>query len=337
MSAVPRTKRARSRVGPAEPGTARRKDDSIQLHDEADLVNFRADAFTRFLENQDQLENVTSKPFHTDIIVPPTPFPAHVPKKYDAKASDDEVASVLAKLKPDELFVGDLRLMRAKQKQSAQDLAQAKEELQQQTPAHVLGDDYVSRKKAIERLAQLQGACSSAEAVAELSAAAREIEEAEQVSGGHYVFQQNPYTKHSVPVSELAPELEVARAPASYNPRSISSFVSMGNDGSYGPGMMLGDKMTEQLPFMENVAGDQFGDMMNGKQYRDGYGYEKEPGAGTPAQVNMEELNTFLAQPNEGMDEMDALMNFDQDQDNAIMDEGSFPDDFLTHMDGEME
>lgn len=51
----------------------------------------------------------------------------------------------------------------------------------------------------------------------------------------------------------------------------------------------------------------------------------------------MEELNTFLAQPNEGMDEMDALMNFDQDQDNAIMDEGSFPDDFLTHMDGEME
>ena len=320
MSAVPRTKRARSRVGPAEPGTARRKDDSIQLHDEADLVNFRADAFTRFLENQDQLENVTLKPFHTDIIVPPSPFPAHVPKKYDAKASDDEVASVLAKLKPDELFVGDLRLMRAKQ-----------------TPAHVLGDDYVSRKKAIERLAQLQGACLSAEAVAELSAAAREIEEAEQVSGGHYVFQQNPYTKHSVPVSELAPELEVARAPALYNPRLILSFVSMGNDGSYGPGMMLGDKMTEQLPFTENVAGDQFGDMMNGKQYRDGYGYEKEPGAGTPAQVNMEELNTFLAQPNEGMDEMDALMNFDQDQDNAIMDEGSFPDDFLTHMDGEME
>ncbi|CUM66193.1 uncharacterized protein PRCAT00003851001 [Priceomyces carsonii] len=59
------------------PGTNMTKDEpTIQLHDEADLISFRSDALARFVTNQEYLENVTSKFINTSKIIPPSVFPS---------------------------------------------------------------------------------------------------------------------------------------------------------------------------------------------------------------------------------------------------------------------
>lgn len=321
MSAAPRTKLSRSH-GAASGNAAAgiRKEDDIQLHDEADLVNFRADAYTRFINNQDQLENVTLKPFHTANIAPPLSFPLHPQKKYAASASDDEVAQVLAKLGPEELFMGDRRLMAAKMAQLARELADAQAELQQQTPEAVFGADFTEKRKAIERLAQLQASCLGEESMAALDKAVREIS-----AGGNYVFGLDLYRQFSVPVEQLAPGVKVASAPPLYNPRLILTFLDIENPADEFLMMDGLKELNTGLGMGGGASGDDFVfDSAMKPEIAEG-----RNGAGAAA-LNMDNLSDLFVDPNanEGMDEMDALMNFDQDNE-GMMNEDAFNDEFL--------
>lgn len=311
----------------------RRKDDDIQLHDEADLVNFRADAFTRFLDNQDQLENVTLKPFHTASIAPPLSFPVHLKKKYPASATDDEVAEALAKLGPEELYMGDRRLMAAKQAQLARDVAAAHEALLQQTPEAVFGAEFVERRKTIERLARLQAACLDAGSMAELEQATRDI-----VAGGNYVFTLGLHRQFSIAVEQLAPGVEVASAPPLYNPRLILTFLDIGNPADE---FLMMDGLKELASTTQNLEGADAGrTAAYATGGSDDFVFDASAKPGLPAarnsavelELNIDELNDLFVDPsaNEGMDEMDALMNFDQDNDTGLMNDDAFNDDFLS-------
>lgn len=323
MSAGPRTKRSRSHVGP-DGAALRRKDDDIQLHDEADLVNFRADAFTRFIENQDQLENVTLKPFHTANIAPPSSFPVHSTKKYAPSATDAEVDETLAKLGPEELFMGDRRLMEAKMRQLARELAAAKEELAQQTPDAVFGTDFTQRSKTILKLARLQAACLCEETMAELEKAAQQL-----TSGENYVFGLDLHRQFSIPIDQLAPDVEVATAPPLYNPRLILSFIDIGNPADE---FLMMDGLKE-LASVNLAAGEPQSAAYAANGNDDFvFGGAKAETAGANAGLDMDELNDLFVDPgaNERMDEMDALMNFDQDTEGGLMNDDAFTDNFLS-------
>lgn len=383
-----------------------RKEENVQLHDEADLVNFRTDAYSRFVSNQDLLENVTLKPFHTLVIAPPSSFPLHSKKKYPDSASDDDVLKALQELKPEELFFGDLRLMKAKLLLSLKELDSAEKELEELSPRVVFSEKYTFQAEAIEKLAALQRSCNDVEALDTLGKVLEEtLAQYKEKFSGTLEVQQEPYKKFSVPVSELAPDLEVKQAPPLYNPRLIMSFIDMNgatDNSSLGgqaynenANMLLdSDKLAGQLPFMTNGMheNDDFSmmidaDLKSGGQTTsnhpsapasasysgatpyNGQNYNAEssssynhgefaneikgassmsgPGDarntsevnGGDQDVNMDELNQFLAEPNDNdaMVDMDALMNFDQDNDNGegLMGDDEFNVNFLSQMDND--
>ncbi|SGZ57326.1 CIC11C00000000716 [Sungouiella intermedia] len=409
MSAASRAKRNRPHGGamvPESNSLLSRKEENVQLHDEADLVNFRTDAYTRFVNNQDLLENVTLKPFHTLAISPPSSFPVHSKPKYEDSATDEEVLKVLKEMKPDELFLGDLRLMKAKMLLSLKELHDAEKEFEELSPKVVFSEKTIFQGAAIEKLASLQRSCNDMEALEALNEAMEEtLAQYKRQFSGTLEVQQESYKKFSVPVSELAPDLEVKQAPPLYNPRLIMSFIDInGEPNNRGMGgqafnenanMLLDtEKLAGQLPFMNNgmQGNDDFSMMMelepksgnaasrhpsgpasveyssatpySGSNYNVDSGnfnqteYANEnkaagPGSSGPGpirnnnqdnggneDVNMDELNQFLAEPtdNDAMVDMDALMNFDQDNDNGegLIGDNEFNVNFLSQMDNDM-
>lgn len=373
MSPASRVKRNRSRVGgmvPESGAIQTRKEDNVQLHDEADLVNFRTDAYSRFLNNQELLENATLKPFHTSQIIPPPSFPVHTEKKYPETATDKEVEQTVKDMKPDELFMGDLRLMKAKMLVSLAEMTEAQKELTELSPNVVFSEKSRFQNLAVRKLAALQLSCTDASSFATLESALDQIlTQYKEKFGGELKLQNQAYLIRKMPVSKLAPDAEVKLAPQLYNPRLIMSFIDM-NDNNSGDisaqgfpdeNMLLDtDKLAGQLPFMNGMQGnDEFGMVMDKPGGAGEYGYNGNynvdyggnyvksaggNGHGLAAglgdeDMNMDELNQFLAEPNdnEGVDDMDALMNFDQDNENGeMMGDDEFNVNFL-QMDNEME
>lgn len=418
MSVAARSKRNRSRVGGSvTEGSSlqSRKEESVQLHDEADLVNFRTDAYARFVNNQEYLENVTLKLFHTSQISPPPSFPLHSKKKYPENALDEEVLKVLQEMKPEEIFMGDLRLMKAKLTLSLKELNEAEKVLEELSPKVVFSEKSLFQNDAINKLATLQQSCKDMESLEALEKAMVEIlAQYKEKFSEKLEVQQLPYKQHSIAVAELAPEIEVKQAPNLYNPKLIMSFIDMngernngdiaGQDFNEDESMLLEtEKLAGQLPFMNNgiQGNDDFGMMIETGPKRGGAALSNQPdraasaeyseatpynghnyngqtsnynqadyarnyskpsasGSGNASRalgstsslgaegqgsvdeqdMNMDELNQFLAEPNdnEEMDDMDALMNFDQDNDNGegLMDEVEFNVNFLSQMDNDM-
>ena len=127
MSSSRPKKSAKTRPAAPEGGLLREhKEEKFQLHDEADLVNFRADALTRFITNQDLMDNVTLKLIHTTRLAPPRSFPLHEGKNklYEEYATDEAIMEAAKNMTPTQLFSGDLPLMRAKEKLLARELAE---------------------------------------------------------------------------------------------------------------------------------------------------------------------------------------------------------------------
>lgn len=415
MSAASRAKRNRSRVGgsvPEQSSLLSRREENIQLHDEADLVNFRTDAYTRFVNNQEFLENVTLKPFHTLQIAPPPSFPLHSKKKYEDSATDDEVLQTLKDMKPEELYFGDLRLMKAKLVLSLQQLKDAEHELEDLTPKVVFSEKSIFQSEAIKKLTALQQSCNDMESLEALDKALLEIlDHYKEKFSGTLEIQQEPFKKLAVPIGKLAPDLEVKQAPPLYNPRLIMSFIDIGGENN-GEGidgqeftqdenlLLDHEKLAGQLPFMNNgiQGGDEYGMMLNreakssganqpsgptpadysgatpynGQNYNENANYNRAefghsdnklmlamdtnpsaplsstsnvgPAGNADEDVNMDELNQFLAEPNDndGMDDMDALMNFDQDEiqdtenGTGLMGDDDFNANFLSLMDNEI-
>lgn len=335
------------------------KSDSLQLHDEADLINFRADAFSRFISNQDLLETAALKPFHTSKIAPPSPFPVHKKKLYEEDATDDKVKEVLRNLEKEDFIFGDIRLMKLKGKMIEEEIEEDRKALAEmkEDPDKSFSDEMTFQKKAVAQLAKLHRECNDAELLEKLEKALEDtLAEYEEKYNKNYKLQQTAYTKRSIPAEELGATVE--KAPENYNPRLISSFLD------------IEDKPEEkQQDFQDQMFGDHQNDN-NGQLYMQGNGDEDfamammnehgseshqekpdipAPQPGQPNKqdnnendVNMEDLNQFLADPqgNDDMmgDDMDALMNFGPDnEEGGIMDDDAFNSDFLSQIDHTME
>ncbi|PIS57684.1 hypothetical protein CJI97_000731 [Candidozyma auris] len=390
-------KKIRSRMQPMEnsqqPSVAALKSDSLRLHDEADLINFRADAFARFISNQDLLETVASKPFHTSKITPPSVFPIHKKKLYEEDATDEQLREKLRNLDKEDFIFGDTRLMKVKEKMLKEEIEENEKELAEmkQHPHKTFTEEMAFQKKASTKLAKLFSECSDAQSLEVLEKAMDEIvKDYKEKHGKNYILQHETHTKRSIPIEQIAPDVKVEKAPANYNPRSITSFVDMGgrsgtNGRQLGEGpeafrddlFGAGEKMHnhEQLPFMQGNGDEDFAmTMMN--ENGSGEGEQKSPPTSTqgpppqpqpqpqPQQqppptaqssneqsnnqggegdVNMEDLNQFLQDPqgNDDMmgDDMDALMNFgpDNEEGGGMIEDDAFNSDFLSQIDHTME
>lgn len=86
------------------------------MHDEADVMSFRSAATHRFLLNQELIENITEKWVQTDEIIKPKPF-AHF---QTTKENIDEIK--------DELYFGNIKLMRQKAAKLEKELENVKQE-----------------------------------------------------------------------------------------------------------------------------------------------------------------------------------------------------------------
>lgn len=377
-----RTKKMRPQSANGSQYTLRKRE-KIPLHDEADLVNFRADQLARLMNNHDFLENASLKLFHTAHIAPPSVFPTQTKKLYEDTATDEELQKIVDEMAPEELYSGDLRLMRAKlallQKQG--------EELSlEQVPSleTTFGDEMRFQREALNKLAAIRNDCKDFRSMARMEEALTEIlTENEQKFSKKYVLQQDRFRKHSIPLKELVPDLVVQQAPPLYNPKLITSYLEMKGDDyaqkQGGNGLKddsNGANGSNPNNFMSDSAFDDIGIMLGGEDRIDqrpssgwsngpsltaGNGSEflkadamsyaldfdknlssEFPGGskmgGNPRNKstdNMVDLNQFLTDGgvDGGIDEMDALMNFDG-VNNTGPDAGeeAFDVDFLNDM-----
>ncbi|OBA23728.1 hypothetical protein METBIDRAFT_111907 [Metschnikowia bicuspidata var. bicuspidata NRRL YB-4993] len=331
MSSRPK-KNTKARAPPADKDAFRaRREASFQLHDEADLVNFRADALSRYISNQRLLDNVALSLVHTAQIVPPPSFPSRTSgdRLYAESASDAELEAAVRGLKAADLYSGDLRLMRAKQRVLAQELAAA--ELRADG---VLGPEARFQRDAVATLAAAQARCADADSLAALeSALADTLEQARVQFGRRHELRANAVRKYAVAAHELAPGA-VQQAPAGYDARRAMVLAAPGpmHDARYADGYMapeypefgmLADGRgpggaDAALPFDPQLALA----MLAGEAYLKesaGGAVAGHPDGVAPgheamgAAVDMDDIDQYLADPDAGddMDDMHALMDFD--------------------------
>lgn len=234
--------------GPPKEGPHQvRKREKIPLHDEADLVNYRADSLARLITNQDFLENVSLKPFHTSHIAPPSVFPTYIKNAYEKSATDEDVKTAAKNLKPEDIYIGDIRLMKAKQvllgEKDDTESALTLGDITVDSRDSIFSEESSFQREAVDRLAKLREEHKDLNALAKLEDAADEIlREYEAKFKKLHKLQQLRYRQHSIPIAELAPELDVQLAPPQYNPHLISSYLASiddkpgsGLDGKAGP------------------------------------------------------------------------------------------------------
>ncbi|CCH45051.1 Serine/threonine-protein kinase [Wickerhamomyces ciferrii] len=97
----------------AQQAQKQKEDDAGGLHDEADVMSFRSAAAHRFILNQELIENVTEKWVHTNGIIRPKPF-----TQFQTKQNINEIK--------DELYFGNIELMRQKAGKLEKELEEVK-------------------------------------------------------------------------------------------------------------------------------------------------------------------------------------------------------------------
>lgn len=326
----------------------RRKEDHVQLHDEADLVNFRADALGRFVSNQDYLENVVSKPFHTSKIEPPLPFPItpkpgspdqkdaekslqkdtqtdQLPKENDQASRQGSVAAEPATPASLDVFVGGIPELQKRLETAVASASAAEAEAAGLSRDSVFDAEMRFQHEAAARLAEAQARFLAGDdaAVAELETVLAEVQDAYTAKFQRTVSAGLGAAKiHLLPLEAVAPGLEVARAPAQYDPHLIGHFLPPKEPSAAvpGPAQSTGQHSVPG-PSQQPPNGHRYGDdddfgMMMDKA--DPSTHDMPMGMDS---VNMDELNQFLANPDDAdMNDMDALMDFDQ-QDTGGMEE----------------
>ncbi|EGV61912.1 hypothetical protein PSN45_000607 [Yamadazyma tenuis] len=274
-----------------------KEEPTTNLHDESDLISFRTDAYTRFINNQELLENVVSKYIHSSKIIPPKSFPDPLPKSSDLNA-----------LKYDEVYFGDLAALKHINEKLEKELNSKEEDI-------TLSKEYEFQSQSTARLARLTCDLKDESCIEALETEMKKIL-AEYKNTFHMKFEsiQNykPY-KASI-------DVHVDSAPANYNPRSLDSMINMNQPQSpeqnnieipHNPG--LGQNGNSHTNGQDGGNGD--------NDYFDNSFLEFQQ----PQSKDM--LNDIVD------DDMGGLINF---QDDDIMN-GNFDEDFLSQIDHSME
>lgn len=331
------------------------KEPMVLLHDEADLISFRSDALHRFTTNQEYLENVTSKHIHSSKVIPPSQFPT-TSKHEDT--SEEELRTVAQNLKPDELYFGDLKLMKLKNQQLVEEI----DKLKQVPSQYTIDNDkeYTYRRDHIDKLANLQAKLGTNASFEELETELSKTLEAYETEFNKKYTSMPSVHKHSQNINDLTHDpVNVLRAPDNYNPRLISSLVSINNNP-------VGNPEDNADVFGENVNFD--GDR-NGMAFMENFPQQNQPGDFNPNTgpgisnnfaMNMVANNNNVNDNdntndnndsnnddidhlfndgdnnNQEMGDIDDLIDFQQ-ADNEIMGGADFDQDFLSQIDHSME
>lgn len=290
-------------AGTGRPVPAVRKDEPlVLLHDEADLISFRQDALQRFVTNHEYLENVTSKPIHSSKIVPPPVFPAEVKIENRKERSTEDIEAQYKALKPEEVYFGDVELMRLKAAETTDDIEE---------PA--FGDEYTYQKEKVERLKELTLKLNDEASFAELEKEYDSIVadyKAKFNKKYHSTGQQKTF---SIPLAEISADIQVQEAPANYNPRLINSFINVPNNNGHG----------------QDVDMSQF---VHQPEYQEQF---MAPNYQGDRQDVVEDINQLLeGQVND--DDMGDLINFQGGDDDVLL-SNAFDADFLSQIDHSME
>ena len=210
----------------AQPRQPVKEEPMVQLHDEADLISFRSDALHRFVTNQEYLENVTSKHIQSSKIIPPSSFPS-VPKRENVDG--EELKKIAQNLKPEEVYFGDLKLMKIKKKLLGEEIDKLKHE---KSPYSIDRDrEYTYRRENIDKLASLQSRLGTSESFEALETELNNVLEKYESEFNKKYTSISSVHKHSQPINDLTHQtVHVTHAPENYNPRLINSFVSINNN-----------------------------------------------------------------------------------------------------------
>lgn len=101
----------KSILAPPLPHNHPRINEEATAHDDADLIMFRLDALSRFVNNHEFIENITTKRIHTRDVVPPPLFPA-----LEVKPGEE--------VKPTDVYFGDLAEMKRQEQKLALTVAE---------------------------------------------------------------------------------------------------------------------------------------------------------------------------------------------------------------------
>lgn len=193
-----------------------KEEPTSHLHDESDLISFRADATSRFVMNQENLENVTSKYIHASKIIPPKSFPEPLPKG-DSNESDF-VNFDPENVKHDQVYFGDLDALQ-KMKQHLQ------KELQIGDPEISFGEEYQYQQESTRKLAELTKNLQDVETLEIMEKEMnRIIQDYKQKFNKKYTS-----TSHSNPYKAEI-QVKVDRAPENYNPKLLDLMVNLNHN-----------------------------------------------------------------------------------------------------------
>lgn len=232
-----------------------REEPGQQVHDEADLIQFRSDALNRFITNQEYMEKVASVAISCLKIVPPSIFPVPTPRPAESKTTDEQQASIvsggfapfhaphstlaLELARSEQIYFGDLEWMKQESTRMLKELSQ----FQDSTDAVKFRnhDQYEYQREASERLYKLHQDLvtnkdnkSFAQLQQELDTVIREYHEK---FASARVTESKGFKKYSVKVDDVV----VTEAPANYNPRLVNTYINFyANPGDEGIGMPPG-------------------------------------------------------------------------------------------------
>lgn len=230
---------------------------AIQLHDEADLISYRTDAARRFISNQEYMEKVVSTYIQSTKIIPPRSFPE--PPSRQARTHEDW-QKITSDLKPDEVYIGDLKIMKIKNKILEDEVERLNAQLQL-LPSNDEG--FVDSKEHINRLAQLQFQVHDKNSFNELQVAYDSIVKEQEEKYNKKFTMVPKIRKHSESIDKLSNgSVQVSSAPPNYDPRLVSTFINMNGKGE-------GDDSVAEEPFYEN--GKQDSPFINGFERQDEY------------------------------------------------------------------
>jgi hypothetical protein len=322
---------------PPVPSTLPKEEPAAKLHDEADLILFRADALARFVANHELMENVTLKFVHTSKITPPAAFPGRG-------------GGAVAGLGPEDGCFGDVATMRARLELLEAEVAAGRAPAPPSPPGF--------QREATAALAQLQQGLDSASAVGALAERAAAIERQLVALGVRYEL--------TPAFTRVRARLEVAvdRAPPGYDAREADREEERRRAEEQRQAQRQAEaqrevaraeaarrehefrRMAQQQGAPAATApaaafGEDFLDVFEPRQPAPDAVAPPRDGDGGFMMMN-KELDLF-AEPAEELagnaimtDDMDNLINFQGDG-GDLMDEQAFDENFLSQIDHSME
>ena len=314
----------------AHPKPAFKDELAIQLHDEADLISYRTDAARRFISNQEYMEKVVSTYIQSTKIIPPKSFPE--PPSREAR-TDEDWKKIASDLNPDEVYVGDLKIMKMKNKILDDEIGR----LSTQLPLLPTNDEaFVDSKEHINRLAQLQSQVHDKDSFNELQNEYDSIVKQQEEKYSKKFTIVPKIRKHSESIDKLSNgSIQVSSAPPNYDPRLVSTFIDMN---------VKGERVdVAEEPFFEN--GKQDLPFMDGLERQDEYDELRRDSGGLGAQLseNMELNSNIDMDKNElpynpdanDMDDINLLFDAPNDEKDVVAENSANDDN--TGIVGEME